>query len=125
MQPAGAHPHRDGVLQARAQSQSAGARLLRAHDGPVARISSRAARAHARGDPGAQASGRSLFPHRLRCEAEVTRLERSTLARYLRMPLQGGALAVIVLFAILLALAARAGLFGLPLALILLSWFFK
>lgn len=43
----------------------------------------------------------------------------------MRLPLKGGALAVIVVFALLLALAARGKLFGLPLALIVLSWFFK
>jgi hypothetical protein len=52
-------------------------------------------------------------------------MERFAVAKYLRMPLTGGAIAVIVIFALLLALAGRAGLFGLPLALILLSWFFK
>lgn len=52
-------------------------------------------------------------------------MEITALTRFLRMPLRGGALGVIVTFAVLLMLAARAGLMGLPLALILLSWFFK
>jgi hypothetical protein len=44
---------------------------------------------------------------------------------HLIRPARGGAAAVVIVFAILLAIAANAGLFGIPLALILLSWFFK
>jgi hypothetical protein len=39
--------------------------------------------------------------------------------------MRGGAAGVLVVFAVLLSLAARAGLMGIPLALILTSWFFK
>jgi len=41
------------------------------------------------------------------------------------MPLKGGAIGVIVILALLLALGMRGGLIGIPLALIVLSWFFK
>jgi hypothetical protein len=40
-------------------------------------------------------------------------------------PARGGAAGVVVVFAILLSIAAKAGLLGIPLALILLSWLFK
>src|SRR5882757_2823314 len=40
-------------------------------------------------------------------------------------PARGGAAGVVVVFAVLLTLAAKAGLAGLPLALLLLSWLFK
>jgi hypothetical protein len=40
-------------------------------------------------------------------------------------PLRGSAAGVIVVFSVLLTLAAHAGLFGIPLALILTSCFFK
>jgi hypothetical protein len=49
----------------------------------------------------------------------------STLARYLALPLKMAPLFLIVVFSVLLALASRAGFFGLPLTLILMSWFFK
>lgn len=45
--------------------------------------------------------------------------------KYLLIPLRGAALILIVLFSFLLLLAARGGLLGVPLALIVLSWFFK
>jgi hypothetical protein len=45
--------------------------------------------------------------------------------KYLLVPLRGASLILIVTFTILLLLAARAGLLGLPLALITISWFFK
>jgi hypothetical protein len=46
--------------------------------------------------------------------------------RHLLRPTRGGAAAVLIVFAVLLALAARAPwLTGIPLALILTSWFFK
>jgi hypothetical protein len=40
-------------------------------------------------------------------------------------PARGGAAAVIIVFALLLALAAKAGFIGIPLAFIVNSWFFK
>jgi len=40
-------------------------------------------------------------------------------------PARGGAAGVVVVFAILLSIAAKAGLLGIPLALVLLSWLFK
>jgi hypothetical protein len=45
--------------------------------------------------------------------------------KYLLIPLRGASLVLITLFSFLLLLAARGGLMGLPLALILVSWFFK
>jgi len=44
---------------------------------------------------------------------------------HLLRPARGGAAGVVVVFALLLSIAAQAGLFGLPLTLILTSWFFK
>lgn len=44
---------------------------------------------------------------------------------HLLRPARGGAAAVLIVFAILLALAAKAGLTGIPLAFVLTSWFFK
>src|SRR6266404_4074921 len=40
-------------------------------------------------------------------------------------PARGGAAGVVVVFAILLSIAVKAGLLGIPLALILISWLFK
>src|SRR5258708_26726490 len=40
-------------------------------------------------------------------------------------PARGGAAAVVVAFAFLLSLAAKAGLMGIPPALLVISWFFK
>src|SRR5580700_5529583 len=45
--------------------------------------------------------------------------------RHLLRPARGGAAAVLIVFAILLTIAARARVMGIPLALILASWFFK
>ena len=47
------------------------------------------------------------------------------LLHHLFRPARGGAAAVIVVFAFLLFLAARAGLIGIPLDLLVTSWFFK
>ena len=49
----------------------------------------------------------------------------SSLTRYFALPLKTAPLTLIVVFAVLLALASGAGLMGLPLTLILMSWFFK
>jgi hypothetical protein len=54
----------------------------------------------------------------------VTHLPASLLPHLLR-PARGGAAGVVLVFAILLSFAANAGLFGLPLIVILTSWFFK
>lgn len=45
--------------------------------------------------------------------------------KYLLVPLRGASFILIVLFSFLLLIAAKGGLLGLPLALLLLSWFFK
>lgn len=45
--------------------------------------------------------------------------------KYLLIPLRGSALVLIVSFSILLLLAAHGGLLGLPLTLLVVSWFFK
>src|SRR5258706_767535 len=44
---------------------------------------------------------------------------------HLLRPTRGGAAGVLVVFAVLLAVAAKAGLMGIPMAFILTSWFFK
>src|SRR3984885_16181455 len=49
----------------------------------------------------------------------------SKLIRHLLRPARGGAAAVVVVFAFLLALASRTGLMGIPMALIVISWYFK
>lgn len=45
--------------------------------------------------------------------------------KYLLIPLRGASLLLIVIFSILLLIAASGGLLGLPLALLTVSWFFK
>jgi hypothetical protein len=52
-------------------------------------------------------------------------MQTSALVRYLTLPLRAGPLLVIVVFTLLLALALRAGLFGIPLLMLIISWFFK
>ncbi len=47
------------------------------------------------------------------------------LLHHLLRPARGGAAAVLVVFAFLLVLATKAGLVGIPLALLVISWFFK
>jgi hypothetical protein len=47
------------------------------------------------------------------------------LLHHLIRPTRGGAAAVVVVFAFLLYIAGKAGLIGIPLALIVISWFFK
>ncbi|HEU4654911.1 MAG TPA: hypothetical protein VFS47_13060 [Steroidobacteraceae bacterium] len=47
------------------------------------------------------------------------------LLRYLTVPLRAASLVLIVLFAFLLMIALSGGLLGIPLAFIVLSWFFK
>src|SRR3984957_2122974 len=49
----------------------------------------------------------------------------SKLCHHLIRPPRGGAAAVVVVFAFLLFIASKAGLPGIPLALIVISWFFK
>ena len=44
---------------------------------------------------------------------------------HLIRPARGGAAAVVIVFAVLLAFAANLGLAGIPIAVILTSWFFK
>ena len=48
-----------------------------------------------------------------------------TTLRYLLMPLRGPSLLLIVIFSLLLLLAASGGILGLPLAFLVVSWFFK
>src|ERR1700675_2250459 len=48
-----------------------------------------------------------------------------SLLRHLVRPARGGAAAVVIVFALLLFLAAKALFIGIPLALLLTSWFFK
>jgi len=53
------------------------------------------------------------------------RMAAAATLRYLAMPLRTAPLLLIGTFSVLLVLAAKAGLFGLPLGLILTSWFIK
>src|SRR5712692_3603351 len=48
-----------------------------------------------------------------------------TIISHLLRPARGGAAGVLIVFALLLTVAARAGLLGIPMAFILTSWFFK
>lgn len=50
---------------------------------------------------------------------------RPPLLTHLLRPARGGSAAVLVVFAVLLSFASQAGLMGIPLAVILTSWFFK
>jgi hypothetical protein len=50
---------------------------------------------------------------------------QSKLIRHLIRPARGGAAAVVVVFAFLLFIAAKAGWTGIPLGLLIFSWFFK
>jgi hypothetical protein len=52
-------------------------------------------------------------------------LPNTKILRHLIRPTRGGAAAVLIVFALLLFIAAKAGIAGIPLALILFSWFFK
>jgi hypothetical protein len=45
--------------------------------------------------------------------------------RHLLRPTRGGAAGVLIVFAVLLSIGARAGLMGIPMAFIITSWFFK
>jgi hypothetical protein len=51
--------------------------------------------------------------------------QHAKIIRHLTRPTRGGAAAVLVIFALLLVVAAKAGIAGIPFALILISWFFK
>jgi hypothetical protein len=52
-------------------------------------------------------------------------LPNTIILRHLTRPARGGSAAVLIVFALLLFIAAKAGIAGIPLALILFSWFFK
>ncbi|MGC3980731.1 MAG: hypothetical protein QM808_05675 [Steroidobacteraceae bacterium] len=53
------------------------------------------------------------------------RMDIATLTQYLRWPMRSALLLLIISFALLLTLGEQAGLLGIPLYLILASWFFK
>jgi len=53
------------------------------------------------------------------------RINYIPLIQHLSRPARGGAAAVVVAFAFLLSLSAKAGLMGIPAALLVISWFFK
>ena len=59
------------------------------------------------------------------CSTVEIRDRRIKILPHLFRPARGGALAVVVTFALLLTIADHAGLLGIPLAFILISWFFK
>src|ERR1700722_2483184 len=50
---------------------------------------------------------------------------QTTIIPHLLRPARGGSLGVIIVFSPLLSLAAKGGLMGIPLAFLILSWFFK
>jgi hypothetical protein len=52
-------------------------------------------------------------------------LTHQTLFRHLARPARGGAAGVVIVFAFLLVIAAKARLIGIPLALLVVSWYFK
>src|SRR5262245_3959407 len=52
-------------------------------------------------------------------------MQASAVLRYLALPLRGAAAVLIAVFALLLLVAIKARWLGIPLALLLLSWFFK
>jgi len=52
-------------------------------------------------------------------------VQYTKIIRHLVRPTRGGAAGVLIVFAVLLSVAANAGLIGIPLAFILTSWFFK
>jgi hypothetical protein len=52
-------------------------------------------------------------------------LPNTKILRHLIRPARGGAAGVLIVFVVLLSIAAKAGLVGIPMALILTSWFFK
>jgi hypothetical protein len=56
---------------------------------------------------------------------QITTLPNTKILRHLTRPTRGGAAAVLIVFAFLLVIAAKAGIAGIPFALILFSWFFK
>ena len=49
----------------------------------------------------------------------------ATIISHLLRPARGGAAGVLIVFALLLTIASHAGLFGIPMACILTSWFCK
>jgi hypothetical protein len=55
----------------------------------------------------------------------IRRMQAAEILKYLLVPLRGASLALIVIFSVLLLLAAAGGLLGLPLAMLTISWFFK
>jgi hypothetical protein len=52
-------------------------------------------------------------------------MQATEVLKFLLIPLRGASIVLIALFSILLLIAAAGGLLGLPLALIVVSWFFK
>jgi hypothetical protein len=61
----------------------------------------------------------------LYCEVCMDHRHVKAILRHLTRPARGGAAAVLVVFALLLFIATKARIAGIPLALILFSWFFK
>ena len=61
----------------------------------------------------------------LYCEVCMDHRHVTAILRHLTRPTRGGAAAVLIIFALLLFIAAQARIAGIPLAVILISWFFK
>jgi len=58
-------------------------------------------------------------------QPDMTPAPHAALLQHLLRPLRGAAAALVLVFAALFLIAAKAGLAGIPLALLLFSWFFK
>jgi hypothetical protein len=58
-------------------------------------------------------------------QPDMTPAPHSALLTHLLRPLRGAAAALVIVFAVLFLIALKAGFAGIPLALVLFSWFFK
>jgi hypothetical protein len=68
-----------------------------------------------------------LIQHRVKMALSTNSQESrsANLLHHLIRPARGGAIGVVIVFAVLLALGEKAGLMGIPAILISLSWYFK
>src|SRR6267378_3635100 len=68
---------------------------------------------------------RGVSSERFRIASDRVNGTQLKILSHLLRPARGGAAAVVIVFAVLLSISAKAGLLGIPLGLILTSWFFK
>src|SRR5450755_4659768 len=66
-----------------------------------------------------------LIPRYAKTKSSRMGYPQQKIIRHLIRPTRGGAAGVLIVFAVLLSLSAKAGLMGIPSAFILMSWFFK